>query len=164
MGRYQGEICFLTAPFRTPKSRRVESSPCVLLRTVGADEVCEARPSRDRVVSNCNQENVLWLPSDNVFAEGKSEKALRETASGRTYRDGRIAETVDDRGGTTPSISFPFPLAARQRPVTDIPLRLLTTLPPGGPGTCFHLMGYCWIASLAAEPCWPLDSTLVPRR
>lgn len=61
---------------------------------------------------NCfrNQENVLWLPSDNVFAEGKSEKALRETPSGRTYRDGRIAETVDDRGGTTPFNLLPVPV------------------------------------------------------
>ena len=49
-----------------------------------------------------NQENVLWLPSDNLFAEGKSEKALRNTPSGRSYRDGRIAETVEERGGTTP--------------------------------------------------------------
>jgi len=54
--------------------------------------------------ANCyrNQDNVLWLPSDNLFAEGKSEKALRNTPSGRSYRDGRIAETVEERGGTTP--------------------------------------------------------------
>jgi DNA modification methylase len=54
--------------------------------------------------ANCyrNQENVLWLPSDALFAEGRSNKALRYTPSGRTYRDGRIAETVDARAGTTP--------------------------------------------------------------
>jgi len=54
--------------------------------------------------ANCyrNQDNVLWLPSDNLFTEGKSEKALRNTPSGRSYRDGRIAETVEERGGTTP--------------------------------------------------------------
>lgn len=36
---------------------------------------------------NCyrNQENVLWLPSDALFAEGRSNKALRDTPSGRTY-------------------------------------------------------------------------------
>src|SRR5207302_66682 len=54
--------------------------------------------------SDCyrNQENVLWTPSDTLFAEGKSDKALRTTPSGRTYRDGRIAETAEERGGTTP--------------------------------------------------------------
>ena len=38
-----------------------------------------------------NQDNVLWAPSDTIFAEGKSDMALRTTPSGRTYRDGRIA-------------------------------------------------------------------------
>jgi len=54
--------------------------------------------------ANCyrNQENVLCLPSDALFAEGRSDKALRNTPSGRTYRDGRIAETVEERAGTTP--------------------------------------------------------------
>lgn len=54
--------------------------------------------------ANCyrNQENVLCLPSDTVFAEAKSDKTLRTTPSGRTYRDGRIADTVEERGGTTP--------------------------------------------------------------
>ena len=54
--------------------------------------------------ANCyrNQENVLCLPSDALFAEGRSDKALRKTPSGRTYRDGRIAETVEERAGTTP--------------------------------------------------------------
>lgn len=56
-----------------------------------------------------NQENVLWTPSDTIFAEGKSEKALRSTPSGRTYRDGRIAETVEERGGTTPFNLLPVP-------------------------------------------------------
>lgn len=55
-------------------------------------------------LNNCfrNQDNVLWLPSDSLFAEGRSNKALRNTPSGRSYRDGRIAETVEERGGTTP--------------------------------------------------------------
>lgn len=56
-----------------------------------------------------NQDSVLWLPSDNLFAEGKSEKAMRSTPSGRTYRDGRIAETVEERGGTTPFNLLPVP-------------------------------------------------------
>jgi DNA modification methylase len=49
-----------------------------------------------------NQDNVLCTPSDTLFAEGKSDKALRTNPSGRTYRDSRIAETVEERGGTTP--------------------------------------------------------------
>ncbi len=54
--------------------------------------------------ANCyrNQDNVLWLPSDALFAEHRSGKALRHTPAGRSYRDGRIAETVEERGGTTP--------------------------------------------------------------
>lgn len=54
--------------------------------------------------ANCyrNQDNVLWLPSDALFAEYRSGKALRHTPAGRSYRDGRIAETVEERGGTTP--------------------------------------------------------------
>ena len=49
-----------------------------------------------------NQDSVLWLPSDALFAEGRSGRALRHTPAGRSYRDGRIAETVEERGGTTP--------------------------------------------------------------
>jgi DNA modification methylase len=57
-----------------------------------------------------NQANVLWTPSDTIFAEGKSEKALHNTPAGRTYRDGRIAETVEERGGTTPFNLLPVPV------------------------------------------------------
>ena len=57
-----------------------------------------------------NQDNVLWTPSDTIFAEGKSEKALHNTPAGRTYRDGRIAETVEERGGTTPFNLLPVPV------------------------------------------------------
>lgn len=57
-----------------------------------------------------NQDNVLWTPSDMIFAEGKSEKALHNTPAGRTYRDGRIAETVEERGGTTPFNLLPVPV------------------------------------------------------
>jgi DNA modification methylase len=45
---------------------------------------------------------VLWLPSNVLFAESRSDTALRNTPAGRTYRDGRIAETAEERGGTTP--------------------------------------------------------------
>ena len=64
--------------------------------------------------ANCyrNQENVLWMPSDTIFAEGKSDMALRTTPSGRTYRDGRIADTAEERGGTTPFNLLPVPAGA----------------------------------------------------
>jgi DNA modification methylase len=53
---------------------------------------------------NCyrNQENVLWLPSDALFAESRSDNALRITPSGRTYRFASFAETAEERAGTTP--------------------------------------------------------------
>jgi DNA modification methylase len=53
---------------------------------------------------NCyrNQENVLWLPSDALFAESRSDKALRKTLTGRTYRFANFAETAEERAGTTP--------------------------------------------------------------
>lgn len=53
---------------------------------------------------NCfrNQDNVLWLPSDDIFAERKSDSAMRTSRSGRNYRNGQIAETAEERGGSTP--------------------------------------------------------------
>jgi DNA modification methylase len=53
---------------------------------------------------NCdrNQDNVLWLPCDDNFAQSKSDSALRTTASGQHYRNSRIADTVGERGGSTP--------------------------------------------------------------
>jgi len=54
--------------------------------------------------ANCyrKQDNVLWLPSDDNFAESKSDSALRIMPSGQHYRGSRIAGTVDERGGSTP--------------------------------------------------------------
>lgn len=49
-----------------------------------------------------NQDNVLWLPSDDIFAERKSDSAMRTSRSGRNYRNSKIAETAEDRGGSTP--------------------------------------------------------------
>jgi DNA modification methylase len=53
---------------------------------------------------NCyrNQENVLWLPCDENFAESKSDSALRNMPSGQHYRGSRIGDTVTERGGSTP--------------------------------------------------------------
>lgn len=54
--------------------------------------------------SDCyrNQDNVLWLPSDDNFAQSKSDSALRIAPSGQHYRGSRIANTVAERGGSTP--------------------------------------------------------------
>jgi DNA modification methylase/ParB-like chromosome segregation protein Spo0J len=61
---------------------------------------------------NCyrNQDRVLWMPSDELFAERKSNSALRTTPNGRRYRDDRIAEVVEDRGGSTPLNLLPVPV------------------------------------------------------
>ncbi len=57
-----------------------------------------------------NQDRVLWMPSDELFAERKSNSALRTTPNGRRYRDDRIAEVVEDRGGSTPLNLLPVPV------------------------------------------------------
>ena len=49
-----------------------------------------------------NQDAVLWLPSDDNFAQSKSDSALRVAPSGQHYRGSRIANTVAERGGSTP--------------------------------------------------------------
>lgn len=53
---------------------------------------------------NCyrNQDNVLWLPSDQNFAESREDRALRRTPSGRTYVAAAMTDAVDERGGSTP--------------------------------------------------------------
>jgi DNA modification methylase len=48
------------------------------------------------------QENVLCLPCDDNFAQSKSDSALRVMPSGQHYRNSRIADTVTERGGSTP--------------------------------------------------------------
>lgn len=55
-----------------------------------------------------NQENVLWLPSDDIFAERKSDLAKRTSRSGKTCRNGRFAEAVEGRGGSTPFNLIPM--------------------------------------------------------
>ena len=49
-----------------------------------------------------SQDSVLWLPSDDNFAQSKSDSALRIAPSGQHYRGSRIANTVAERGGSTP--------------------------------------------------------------
>jgi DNA modification methylase len=57
---------------------------------------------------NCyrHQDNVLWTPSDTIFAERKSDLARR---NGRNYDNERIAERAEERGGTTPFNLLPVP-------------------------------------------------------
>lgn len=49
-----------------------------------------------------NQDNVLWLPSDANFAEGREDRAMRRGPSGRTYIPANMTGTVEERGGSTP--------------------------------------------------------------
>lgn len=56
-----------------------------------------------------NQDGVLCTPSDAIFANHRSEMALKKTPSGRTYRHGRIADTANERAGTTPFNLLPIP-------------------------------------------------------
>ena len=84
--------------------------------------------------ANCfrNQDNVLWLPSDDIFAERKSDSAMRTSRSGRNYRNGQIAETAEERGGSTPFNLIP--VAAGGSAAADI------KHPASTPGQLHH---YC---------------------
>ena len=55
-----------------------------------------------------SQDNVLWLPCDENFAQTKSGAALRTNRSGHQYRMARITETVEQRGGSTPFNLIPI--------------------------------------------------------
>lgn len=48
------------------------------------------------------QENVLWQQSDGIKAVDREKRALQNRPSGYTVRDGRMATTAAERGGTTP--------------------------------------------------------------
>jgi DNA modification methylase len=56
-----------------------------------------------------NQDNVLRSPSEMTSARDRSDMALRASPINRTYRNGRIAGTSDERGGTTPFNLLPAP-------------------------------------------------------
>lgn len=88
-----------------------------------------------------NQDNVLWMPSDQLFAGRKSDTALRTSRSGRNYCDAVIAGTADERGGTTPFNLLP--VAAGGTAAAGVPHPAATPydvaawwvkylLPPGG--------------------------------
>ncbi len=59
---------------------------------------------------NCHrsQENVLWLPSDDIFAASKSDSAMRRSPSGRSYRSAAFGAAADERAGTTPFNLLPM--------------------------------------------------------
>lgn len=68
--------------------------------------------------ANCfkNQNNVLWLPCDDNFAQSKSDFALRHMPSGQHYRGSRIGDTVAERGGSTPFNLIPVAAGASATP------------------------------------------------
>lgn len=68
-----------------------------------------------------NQDNVLWLPCDDNFAQSKSDSALRSTASGQTFRNARIAQTVAERGGSTPFNLLPVAAGVTATPHINHP-------------------------------------------
>lgn len=55
-----------------------------------------------------NQDDVLWRPSDSMLAENVNDRALHRLPSGQSFRRGRVAETVSERGGTTPFNLLPI--------------------------------------------------------
>jgi DNA modification methylase len=72
---------------------------------------------------NCyrNQENVLWLPSDDIFADHRSDSALRTSRSGKNYRNGQIAEAAEARGGSTPFNLIPIAAGGSAAPDNNHP-------------------------------------------
>src|SRR6185369_8726284 len=73
--------------------------------------------------SDCyrNQDNVLCLPSDDNFAQSKSDAALRTTRSGQNLRESRIGDTVAERGGSTPFNLLPVAAGASAAQEIDHP-------------------------------------------
>lgn len=55
-----------------------------------------------------NQEAVLWAPFEGMKARNREDRAIRYTPSGAHTRNGRIAQTVDERGGVTPFNLLPI--------------------------------------------------------
>jgi DNA modification methylase len=72
------------------------------------------RPSVKALVwcgpSDCyrDQEAVLWTPSKTMLAIKSADRALRRLPSGMTVRRGRVADTMRERGGSTPFNLLPI--------------------------------------------------------
>src|SRR5262249_50525960 len=73
--------------------------------------------------ANCyrNQENVLWLPADDLYAQRKSDSALRTSPSGKKYRNGQFAVATQERGGSTPFNLLPIPAGGSAAPDSPHP-------------------------------------------
>jgi DNA modification methylase len=56
-----------------------------------------------------NQDNVLWTPSQTNMARNRADMALRRGYNRRTYRNGTMAQTAEERGSTTPFNLLPIP-------------------------------------------------------
>jgi DNA modification methylase len=65
---------------------------------------------------NCyrSQDNILWSPSDSMAAKRRSDMALRESPSGRNWRNDTLSKAVDERGGTTPFNLIPLSTGNQQ--------------------------------------------------
>ena len=59
---------------------------------------------------------MLWLPSDDIFAQRKSDSALRTSPSGKNYRNGQFGEATEERGGSTPFNLLPIPAGGSAGP------------------------------------------------
>lgn len=55
-----------------------------------------------------DQSAVMWSASDAMAVVDREDRALRHHPGGSTTRKGRIAETVDERGGVTPFNLLPL--------------------------------------------------------
>jgi site-specific DNA-methyltransferase (adenine-specific)/site-specific DNA-methyltransferase (cytosine-N4-specific) len=55
-----------------------------------------------------HQDAVLWAPSEAMKAVDREDRVLRRLPSGQSVRRGRIAATVDERGGVTPFNVLPI--------------------------------------------------------
>jgi DNA modification methylase len=87
------------------------------------------------------QENILWLPCDDNFAQSKSDSALRTMPSGQHYRGSRMGDTVTERGGSTPFNLLPVAAGGSAAPDIEHPAKtpydvaawwVKYLLPPGG--------------------------------
>ena len=56
-----------------------------------------------------NQDAVLWEPSEAQKSVNLEDRALRHQPSGQSMRPGRLAATVQERGGCTPFNLLPIP-------------------------------------------------------
>jgi DNA modification methylase len=71
-----------------------------------------------------NQDNVLWLPADVNFAESRADRSQRRGPSGRSYSHGDMAETVEERDGSTPFNLLPVATGGTSADVNSHPSKI----------------------------------------